>query len=76
VRLIVSLATTYVLRYGRYWSSTSASTAPVSVGAGIWAKTISRTLSGLARHACYRVQVVATNTAGTTTSKPVMVCTR
>jgi hypothetical protein len=48
-----SLPTTYVVRYGVASKSARTSTTAVSVGSGLWASTVTKTLTGLQRHTCY-----------------------
>src|SRR4051812_30104845 len=70
-----SLPTTYVVRYGVASKSVRTATAAVSVGSGLWASTVSRTLTGLTRHTCYRVAIEAHNSAGTFATPGSTVCT-
>ena len=70
-----SLPTTYVVRYGVAGKSVRNSTAAASVGSGLWASSVSRTLTGLKRHTCYRVTIQAQNAAGTVTTPATNICT-
>ena len=70
-----SLWTSYVLRYGPVWAPARTSTAKVGVGSGLWTSTVSRTLTGLRRHTCYRVTLLASNAAGSDTASSGKVCT-
>ena len=70
-----SLPTTYLVRYGVASASARNSTASASVGSGLWASTVSRTLTGLKRHTCYRVTIQAQNSAGTVTTPATRICT-
>jgi hypothetical protein len=41
----------------------------------LWASSVSRTLTGLKRHTCYRVTIQAQNSAGTVTTPATRICT-
>jgi hypothetical protein len=70
-----SLTTTYVVRYGVASKPARTATASVTVGSGLWASTVSRTLTGLKRHTCYRVTIEARNAAGIVDTPSTNICT-
>jgi hypothetical protein len=70
-----SLLTTYTVRYGVTNQKARKLTAAVAVGSGLWASSVTSNITGLPRHTCYRVQLVATNAAGTSTGSAASLCT-
>jgi hypothetical protein len=70
-----SLPTTYVVRYGVATKSARTATAAVPVGSGLWASTVTKTLTGLQRHTCYQVTIQARNAAGTVNTPGSTLCT-